>query len=246
MDDINFNLEEFEKFEGVVKKSDNRIWVIAVIILVGVLVGSYFLNKCSGTKKEPTVKVDSIAYWRDQFNREHAKTSQIEITDKSQLPASMQGEYDSLLKLYRLKDKNLQEYTKALIEARGHVDARLIAIHDTFNSNSTDTIVGDLAFDYRDRYMDMSGVVEADSVHINYAVEAPITVTQYWKRKWFLGSKQYFIDGYSDNPNVHISNLHEVRIKEKVPSRWGVGPMVGWNLFDNKPFLGVGVFYRVF
>lgn len=162
---------------------------------------------------------DTIRYYRDHAGREHAMRMTAEAS-LSTLKAHYGRAIDSITRAIGVKPKQVDRITTVGTQAEGKVTVRVDTV-----------IVGDSStqyhLQYADRWLYLDGVFDGD-LHLNYLFEDSIVLSEYWRRKWLLGRKQYYIDGYSLNPNVHITGLSSVRVARNIPGRIGIGPFVGY------------------
>lgn len=171
-----------------------------------------------GCRSKPPIPIvqnvgqdDTIQHYKDAYGTEHT-TRLMEVNNYAALYAEHTHMLDSLKKRLHLRDKQLQDMSQVLSQATGHVETVLdpYYIHDTINGEVS-TREAQL-FNWHDAYTSISGVIDRDNVSIDYDVQMPVTTTKYWRRKHTFcgigwGKKIYYIDAFSDNPNVHISGL---------------------------------------
>jgi hypothetical protein len=101
-------------------------------------------------------------------------------------------------------------------------------------------------FSYKSPYLTLEGVL-ADTPYINYSTFDSLIVTTYFKKKWFLGKKETFVDAYSLNPNAHISGLVGLKVATEKPKRFGLGPYIGYGYSGDKwqPSVGLSLQYSL-
>lgn len=69
-----------------------------------------------------------------------------------------------------------------------------------------------------------------------------IKYNKYWHRSWFLGHKKWFVDVYSDDKSVKITNLKALHISDEY-SPISLGVTVGISVPNWQPALVVGICY---
>lgn len=69
-----------------------------------------------------------------------------------------------------------------------------------------------------------------------------IKYNKYWHRSWFLGHKKWFVDVYSDDKSVKITNLKALHISDEY-SLISIGVTVGISVPNWQPTLVVGLCY---
>ena len=195
-------------------------------VLIGMLLGVVFMidMRCNhgnpkhaaqvAQKKETAVvadisahKFDSTTYYHDRYNQEHAQKALIQ-GDAAAVRIFYKHREDSLCKVIGISHKEIM----GMYEAQSMVSG----------SFTTPTVIEALesvgcpeyGFTWSDPYAVFSGISNCDSTTAAYTISVPVTITPYWKRRWFLGKKHYFIDGYSSNKNVHITGLTGISINK--------------------------------
>lgn len=174
---------------------------------------------------------DSVfSYWVDRFNTEHASKVVIQ-GDLNTVKITEGKELDEASQRLQIKDRQIEGMQRAVASVKGKFTTKVV--HDS-----------NLIFvAYRDSNFTETATVTGDNVAVDYTVKVPIYLTQYWKRPWFLGKKVHYVDGYSGNPNAHITNLQSVKIT-KDPGRFGIGPFIGISS-DLKPAIGISLHYSL-
>ena len=57
-----------------------------------------------------------------------------------------------------------------------------------------------------------------DKGSFDFAYNADLNITQYWKRKWFLGAKKSYIDIYSNDPRTTVNSVKKLTVEQDAPS----------------------------
>ena len=211
-----------------------KIKTATIAILILILLISY--SKCSSYRnaaRHVTAiaigKAHQVTYYRDQYNIEHA-TAQSEQLDHTQLLTLYHDSLDHLAALLRVKPKQISGITG-------------IGMH------TTDTVlvpVDSAGLDayYSDKYMSMHITPKRDTYMVEYAYDDSITISDYWQRRWLLGRKQYYVNGFAQNPHTHLTGLTGVRLKAKDPGRFGVGPALNIDINGRVSF-GLSFTYSI-
>jgi hypothetical protein len=214
---------------------------IILVLLVGLAaVACLGIRGCINANKVITQSTangkqqsDTVAqHWHDRWKSEHAEKvaiqgtlQAIEITNAAQL--------DQATARVQIQRRQIEGLQKVVASINGQFNAKVI--------RDTDHVY----IAYRDSTVTALATLTGDSVNVEYSVTVPIYLTQYWKRKWFLGRKTHYVDGYSTNPSAHITNLQSIRINAKEPGRFGVGPFLGVTT-EGKIGVGICVSYSLF
>jgi len=140
---------------------------------------------------------------------------------------------DSLKNLLSVKEKQLLQATKV----NGMLQAENLVL-----KQYSDSIYG-----YQDKWLKLSYNAESNQLDLNY--ELTLSTAKYWKRKWFLAPKQYYIDVFSDDQRVKIKNVKRFTIETPKPKKFGIGLSMGYSysLADSKwqPYIGLGLNYNL-
>ncbi len=175
---------------------------------------------------------DSVAqYTYDQYKTEHARKEVIE-SDLKTVKITEARELDEASQRLQVKERQIEGLQKVVAKVKGSFSTKVI--HDT---------VGTVIVEYKDSNLTATARVVNDDVQVDYSINVPIHLTQYWKRPWFLGKKTHYADAYSTNPNAHITNLKSIKIS-KEPGRFGIGPFFGIG-YDLKPTFGISLQYSL-
>lgn len=188
------------------------------IVCLALLMGGGLMFALKGCKKKVEVvqlphTEDSSRYYKDLYGSEHAQNLQI-IGNRKDLELFYNKRIDSLCKRIGIKQKQLKDMARVMAQVHGHFTAPLIpaAIHDTIPFPGDPAPWEGSRFEWQDSFLTVNGYVNDTEVRAFYSMEMPVSITTYWKRRWFLGKKRYYIDGFSPNNNVHLTGLSGVKI----------------------------------
>lgn len=200
------------------KSGFSTIFVIALSIL-GFMVGFKACGEHKGREsamkqvddlKAQLVEKDRlIKHYIDEDSNKHIRIKQLELDREVLQRVTLETQ-----RLLKLKPKQIKSKT----EATTSIDTTL-KLHDTV---------------YIDEFIYVK--VKGDSIRI--ALNDTIHITEYWKRKWFLGAKHTYVDLSNRNPYVKIDNITAYRIKTKRPL-FVIGPYVGYDVITNNFSAGV-------
>lgn len=214
-----------------------------LIIVLLVLIAWLAIRSCGRKDKELStrdsiaeIKADSTQYWKDAAGREHA-SRQVAIGDLASVKAVYRREVDSLKKILKIHEKDIQAFTALSLQSSGTVIPKV----------DTVIIPGDTSYrlQYDDKWLTLRGQVGRQSF-IQYQVRDSIVFTTY-SRRVGLFKKETFMDGFSLNPNSHLAGIMSVKIAAPPAKRFGVGPYAGygWDGQRWKPTVGVSVHYSL-
>lgn len=173
-------------------------------------------------KHDVVYKEDTASHWRDEYNREHAKNISL-VEDRSTAEILHSKEISQAASAVHAKDKQIEGLQRLLTDVKGQFTADIDTVrHGEITKQ----------FNYADSFSKFSGKEVANKEIMQYDIRVPVILNAYWKRPHEIigigfGKREHYIDGYSTNPNVHIDSLSNIRILQKEPGRFGIGPYAG-------------------
>lgn len=173
---------------------------------------------------------DTVTHYRDMYNQEHAQRELIQ-GNAEEIKIFYKKHEDSICKLLHLRNAQLKDMTEVVSHVSGTFSTKTQMVGEQdgpgegaqdddlvqgMNGKIPDDSTGanwkGFVFTYKDDFISEQGFVDSMRTVVYYDIYVPVGITSYWKRKWLLGKKRYFIDGYSANPNVHITGLEGISI----------------------------------
>lgn len=216
---------------------NTHIKATALCILAAFTLGvvmSTSIKTCGHSHVEPSKPLlrDSIWYWHDKYNQEHAR-SENQAVEMSVMKDTIQAISDRL----NIKAKQ--------VEGQQHITG---AGTGTFIGNLW-PVVGGSKFEIVSPYHRMTGMVKDSFIVINRLDSIVIDITPYWQRsKRFLGISygriRHYVDVTSPDTTLHLTGVSSWHIQQKQPGRFGIGPYVG---IDTKlrPAAGIAFTYSI-
>lgn len=152
---------------------------------------------------------DSATYWRDQYGREHVRRSIVQA-ERDMVRALYPTLLDSMARLLKVRPKQIRTIAGVSGKATDTVKVpTYIPYADTTAGSELNR-----CFTYRDDYTALQGCVDTGGeATMIYSIEVPVTLTTFYKRRWFLGRKRWYVDGSSANPAVSLTGLQGLEIK---------------------------------
>jgi hypothetical protein len=185
---------------------------VVTVIVIGVIWAWSQTRGCNKAKQTVSTIRQITRYdtanahkWHDLYNQEHTTNGVLRASFRD-FELMYGSKFDSLKKQLNIRNKQLQSLSEALVTAHGVVITTTV-IDTLIDSSLTYT------FAYSDDNTVIAGVAGKDSTVIRYSVDVPLSITTYWKRRWFLGRKHYYIDAYSRNSNITVDNIKHCEIK---------------------------------
>lgn len=221
---------------GLMKINSKSVRIILLSLLVVSLVyniknvfrpvaGSATLQQINEASK----KEDAIIISRYKRNKvEHAVVREYKADSGIEKPSLF---LDSILNVLAIKEKQLTEATK--------VNAKLKAEHLKLEQYP------DSMYGYHDKWLNLVYDSKNNNVDLSYSLS--LNTTKYWKRKWFLAPKQYYIDVFSDDARVNIESMKRFTVAVPKPKKFGIGLSVGycWTSGKWQPYVGLGLNYNL-
>lgn len=234
------------------RKIGTIIAIVAIVFLTFVCLKAYFdikKNMANGKTVfqydkviEKQIDMEGVKVWMDKYNNEHLALESIKVKD-----VVMQLYADSLAHLLNITAKQVQAISniKTSMEFKNKLKVDTVYIDSTHQYQT---------FVWNDKWISIKGDIgNTDSILITGT--DTLTKVDYWKRKWLLGAKHYYVDISNENPYIKLTGLKSVEIQSKKKTRLGIGPYIGigyningTNVIDfKKPQVsfGIGINYQL-
>lgn len=125
------------------------------------------------------------------------------IIELIELKVEDKAKVDSLLSLLNIERKQLKEVRTVYAEVK----------QDNIRLRRKDS-----TYFFNDKNLSLSFTPKSDSLSLgSFAYNLDLHNVQYWKRSWFLGKKEPYIEVWSPDKRVSINGLDRVAIKQKTP-----------------------------
>jgi len=188
-------------------------------------------------------KVEPVKTYKDAQGNEHflAKDDKNLITkDYLKNPDRPKNIVDSAALNLKIATAEIQRVTKIATAAEAR---ELKALRQV------DELSKKLSFAYSDDYVKLRYTPPADTDTVgagtfDFGYNAELTITQYQKRKWFLGSKESFIDISSNDPRTTIRGVRQLTIKQETP-QFGLRVQASANYNPQTGSIGLGPAVRI-
>jgi len=215
--------------------------------LIAVLALCLFLQQSCHQPEQETKKANATfdikppVKYTDEGGTVHTENEVAQAADIEGINNYYQGIIDSLMKVIKNKPKApaVQNLVLAGTETNGSFKPKIDTVY--LDTNHYEAPI--YTINYKDKWLQLKGYVNADSPW-TYLVVDSIGLVTYWHRKHWYSKKQLLIDGFSFNPNTHLTGLTAIKLNAAQPKKWGIGFMVGYGVgrdFTLQPFVGVGI-----
>lgn len=208
----------------------SNILLYILIILVSTTI-TYSIFKHSNNIPEPQTIVDyrEVQKWKDKYNNEHSTLLQTQL-DKS----SFEKQVDSISKVLNTKPSNIGSVTSIATKTETIIQTKIVYV-DSSKS---------YLFSKKDNYLSLEGIVDTrdSSVKVQLGLVDTLTIIPYRKTTFFR--ETFAVDVTNKNPYNHIVSGYSFARSEKI-KRLGLGPQVGYNPFNGKFTVGIGLQYNL-
>lgn len=192
-----------------------------------------------------SVSNSKIAYYKDQFGKEHARVENLAVHD-----IALQAYTDSIAKRLKIKSDQISNTSATGTVTDINVKPNEDTIFTTLPcpGDSIKVATG-YHLTYENPWVHITGSVGNGRDSLHFEATDTLKRTDYWKRTWFLGSKHYYSDITNTNPYVHVNGYKGVTLagvtdQEK---KWNLGLIAAYGYGAGKFgfFVGGGVMYSL-
>lgn len=207
---------------------NERFLLFALILIVGITITSSLFKRTEPITPPPNiVSYEELNRWKDKYNKEHATLTQIRLDNEQ-----FKYQLDSLSKLIKVP-KGASGVTSIVTKTDTQFVDKLVYV---------DSLEG-FTFKKKDNYLSLSGLVKRDSsVSINLGLVDTLTIIPFRKTSFF--KDVYAVDVSNKNPYNHIVAGYSYVKSERV-KRFGIGPSVQYDPFNNNISVGIGLQYNI-
>jgi len=225
-------------------KPVHYIIAILMVILAATLYGLHRLNaQIKSSQQVNHELIDTVRTWKNKAGQSVSDTRAAEISLKD-AKAFYAGELQQIRETFEIRDKNLRSFISAQFNATGKGSVTMS--FDTTIQHSSNVRVHTPMFRVSDGFLDFKGTMP-DSLHLNYEYfyrDSVIFATS-WKKNGLFRKKTLLVSGAFGNKNATITGLRNVVVSDFKDKRFGIGPMVGYDVLNNRPVVGVSVQYSL-
>lgn len=238
---------------------------LLVLVIVFAAIAFFSIRGCVQSKSEKHAFEDAIAardskidFWKSSDSISHAKAKTV-MADKEALDILYKSQMDSISKVLGIKNKQISEYTQIIQIISGKINAPVEPIYkdSLIYINGKDSLIKVYDFSgivFKDKWIDLKATIKKGIFDADYKVKDSLNIVGYWKKTGFLnlGKKEYYLDISSSNPNATIENVKNFRVTSAPQNKFGIGVIGGYGvnlsapLSKPTPFVGIGVFYKLF
>lgn len=216
-----------------------------VKILIGCLIA--FIVVCMKTCNDRKLQLSSLSnqineanyqskIWKDKYGKEHITVQQISL-----LKEDIKRKFDSVGRLLKIKPKQIITVTEGQTQFVFQKELRIDTVW------SGDSILSKI-LEFEDNYIKVKASFFEEDGNIEVSGSDTLKYVEYWKRRWFLGEKRYYIDLTNKSPYIKFTGLKSYTLNKAKP-KFLIAPSVGLGYLINGkvlPYIGVsGVYYPI-
>jgi hypothetical protein len=196
---------------------------IAVFKVVKAYYDNYSISMQTKSLQQQKIDLTRAKVWQDKYNQTHIELERTKV-DK----AILEVQVDSLARILKIKPKQVESLTQIKSDINLDKPLTITNVVDTIQpkeKGQSPIINKYTKFQYKDKWIDIVGDVNHKN-KIKIQGQDTLTKTDYWKKKWFLGSRHYYSDISNKNPHINITGVKQVESDIK-DTHWSVGPYIG-------------------
>ena len=230
--------------------SNNKIMIVIAGLFVFGLFFKFWLDEkqvASDVVTGAVAPAKPVFHWVDIDGKDHATQEEAAISSAA---ARMlhRDQMDSIARMHNIKPRDIISYRDIYINDTGLVNALIDSLNRlkgkgiVVAGKTVDTV--ERSFEYADNYIWMRGLVGKKIVQVSYDLDDTLNLVTYSKKKWFLGRKRLYFDASLQNPNAYIRGMQGVKIAERLPGRFGIGPYIGIGT-NGRPSAGLALTFSI-
>lgn len=220
------------------------IIALLLVILVALLIGVRSLTgRLKSAEQVNHELIDTVSTWKNKAGQNVSDKRAAEVNLKD-AKAFYAGELQQIRETFEIRDKNLRSFISAQFNATGKGSVTLS--FDTTIQQRSNVRVHTPMFRVSDGFLDFKGAMP-DSLHLDYeySYRDSVIFATSWKKNGLFRKKTLMVSGAFGNKNATITGLRNVVISDFKDKRLGIGPMVGYDILNNRPVVGVSVQYSL-
>jgi hypothetical protein len=217
---------------------------VLLVILVALLFGVRSLTaRLKSSQQVNHELIDTVLTWKNKAGQNVSDKRAAEISLKD-AKAFYAGELQQIRETFEIRDKNLRSFISAKFNATGKGSVTMS--FDTTIQHSSNVRVHTPMFRVSDGFLDFKGAMpDSATLNYEYSYRDSVIFATSWKKNGLFRKKTLLVSGAFGNKNATITGLRNVVVSDFKDKRFGIGPMVGYDVFSNRPVVGVSVQYSL-
>jgi hypothetical protein len=170
----------------------------------------------------------------------HTGVKVVEAAGDLWLDAYYQNLLEAARDSLKIAQDQIREVVAASLSTAGSISAKII--RDTIRLTDSSYRPVQI-FSHRDKYINLAGRIENDSLDIAYKTFDSLTFVTYTKRKNIFAKRELYMDAWPSNPNASLKGLQSIKLNAPKPKQWAIGITAGY-YFNGQilaPGVGVGI-----
>jgi hypothetical protein len=227
------------------KDTIKNLLILALIIAVGILL----FKSCSKTSQQPnTTQTGKSKEIPKQITTQrisaggtvHTGVKVVEAAGDVWLDAYYQNLLQGVRDSLKIAQDQIREVVAASVSTIGNL--QLPVFRDTIRLTDSSYKPVQI-FSYRDKFINLAGRIENDSLGIAYKTFDSLTFVTYTKRKNIFAKSELMMDAWPSNPNASLRGLQSIKLNAPAPKKWALGITAGY-YFNGQvilPGIGIGI-----
>lgn len=225
-------------------KAQYAIIAILLVILAACLFGLRSMEaRLKSSESANHELTDTLRTWKNKAGQS--------VTDKTAAEVNLKhakdfyaGELNQIRETFEIRDKNLKSFITAQFNATGKGSVTMS--FDTTIQQRSNVRVHTPMFRINDGFLSFKGTMpDSASLDYEYSYRDSVIFATSWKKNGLFRKKTLMVSGAFGNKNATITGLRNVEISDFKDKRFGIGPMVGYDILNNRLVVGVSVQYSL-
>ena len=225
------------------KDSIKNLLILVLIIAVGILL----FKSCSKTSQQPDTTATSkpMAIQKQITTQKissggtvHTEVKVVEAAGDVWLDQYYQNLLEGVRDSLKIAQDQIRDVVAASVSSIGKLE--LPVFRDTIRLTDSSFKPVQI-FSFRDKYINLAGRIDNDSLDIAYKTFDSLTFVTYTKRKNIFSKSELYMDAWPSNPNASLKGLQSIKLNAPKPKQWAIGITAGYYFNGQILLPGVGV-----
>lgn len=221
-------------------------YIIGALILILVYLlysNKRILQDAKSSKQTALELLAEVETWKNKAGQSVSEKHAAEVSLKD-AKAFYAGELQQIRETFEIRDKNLRSFISAQFNATGKGSVTMS--FDTTIQQRSNVRVHTPMFRIDDGFLNFKGTMpDSATLNYEYSYRDSVIFATSWKKNGLFRKKSLMVSGAFGNKNATITGLRNVVVSDFKDKRFGIGPMVGYDVLNNQPVVGVSVQYSL-
>lgn len=219
------------------------IGALAIILVIVLYANSLLKRKIRSSEQVNHELIDTVRTWKNKAGQNVSDKRAAEVSPKD-AKAFYAVELQQIRETFEIRDKNLRSFISAQFNATGKGSVTMS--FDTTIQHSSNVRVHTPMFRVSDGFLYFKGAMpDSATLNYEYSYRDSVIFATSWKKNGLFRKKTLLVSGAFGNKNATITGLRNVVVSDFKDKRFGIGPMVGYDVLNNRPVVGVSVQYSL-